>query len=304
MLKNTSKQLISYGMILLASILFGSYGVWSKFMGEGDFGIYYQGWVRALIVLILLTPYMLYTKKLRLPKRKDRKWFAVFLGFTVFTQVPLYYGFINTGVGAATLMFYGMYLITSYIIGRFMIGEKITPIKLLSLLLAFTGMAFVYSGATLIFSAFGLIMAALNGIASGGEVSSSKKLTKDYESITPIYYSWVVILLTHLPLSLLFGETQHIPVFDVAWGAMLAYSLAGLLSFWLVVEGYKHIDASIGGLIGLAEIVWALLFGVWLFNESVGPLMIIGVVLVLLAGMLPYTVQLIGKRLPSHKKIA
>lgn len=295
MLKTNREHAIGYMMVFLASILFGSYGVWSKLMGEGEFGIYYQGWVRALIVLILLTPFMIYTKKLRLPKRKDWKWFAIFLGFTVFTQVPLYYGFINTGVGAATLMFYGMYLITSYIIGRFMIGEKITLIKLVSLLLAFAGMAFVYSGATLVFSAFGLIMAALNGIASGGEVSSSKMLTKDYDSITPIYYSWVVILLTHLPLSLLFGETQYIPVMNVAWGAMLAYSVAGLLSFWLVVEGYKHIDASIGGLIGVAEIVWGVLFGIWLFNESMGPYMAIGVVLILVAGMLPHTAKLPNK---------
>lgn len=291
-MSKTSSHMLGYAMILLASVLFATYGVWSKLMGEGDFGVYYQGWVRALIILILLTPLLLYTKKLKVPARKDWKWMALFLSFTVFTQVPLYYGFIKTGVGAATLMFYAMYLITSYVVGRFVIGERITVVKAASLVLAFVGMSFVFSGESLIFSVVGLLLAGFNGIASGGEVASTKKLTGTYESISIIYYSWVVILLTHLPLSLLFGEVQHMPSFSTEWLAMLAYTAVGLISFWLVVEAYKHVDASVGGLMGLAEIVWAILFGIVLFQEQLTLLTVVGAVLILCAGLLPDTIDL------------
>lgn len=169
-------------MILAASVLFATYGVWSKIMGD-DFGIFYQGWVRAFIVLVILTPLLIWKKAFVRVKKEDYKWFAILIGFTIFTQVPLYYGFIKTGVGAATLMFYAMFIVASYVVGRFIIGEKITPIKLLSLVLAFGGMALVFNVSLMTFSALGLLMAAANGIASGGEVSSSKKLTDTYSPL-------------------------------------------------------------------------------------------------------------------------
>ena len=45
------------------------------------------------------------------------------------------------------------------------------------------------------------------------------------------------------------------PAWNLEWGAMLCYALSGLGGFWLVIEGFKYVDASIGGLIGLLEII-------------------------------------------------
>lgn len=273
-------------MIFLASIMFGSYGVWSKLMAD-EFGIFYQGWARALIVVLVALLILIYKKQLLPIKQQDRMWLWVILGFTIFTQVPLYYGFITTGVGAATLMFYAAFLITSYLVGRFVIGEKITKPKMLSLFLAFLGLGLVFQSSSLIFAATGLLAAGLNGIASGGEVSLSKKLSDKYPSLLITFYAWIAIFVTHLPLSIIANETWSLPVLSIQWLAMLMYSVVGLLSFWLVVEGFKHVDASIGSLIGLAEIVWAILFGAILFDERFSFVTIIGAVLILCAGMIP-----------------
>ncbi|MEK7505671.1 MAG: hypothetical protein AAB597_02140 [Patescibacteria group bacterium] len=60
----------TYGvvLILLSSLLFGSYGVWTKLIGD-DMGIFFQGWSRGLIIALVFFP-LLYLKKLIVPIRK------------------------------------------------------------------------------------------------------------------------------------------------------------------------------------------------------------------------------------------
>jgi drug/metabolite transporter (DMT)-like permease len=43
----------TYGitLILIASLLFGSYGVWAKLIG-GDMGAFFQGWSRGLVIAV------------------------------------------------------------------------------------------------------------------------------------------------------------------------------------------------------------------------------------------------------------
>lgn len=296
MYKKQSDRVKGYSMILLASILFGTYGIWSKLMGE-QFGVFYQGWVRAAIIMIMILPFLIYKKQLYMPKRTDLKWMSIYLGFTVFTQAPLYYAFVVTSVGTATLLFYAAFIITSFLVGKFFIGEKITPIKLVAMLLAFAGLVFIFGFSLAKFSLIGMAMAALNGIASGGEVSTSKKLSNKYPVLLLTFYSWAIILVTHIVASVVAGETQWLPELSVQWAAMLAYSIVGLTSFWMIVEGFRYVDASIGSLIGLLEIVWAVAFGAIFFGESIGFTVIIGGILVLLAGFLPD-----GKNILGHKR--
>ena len=286
-------ELRHYGYILLSALLFGSYGIWSTIIGDYGFGIFYQGWVRAAIILLLLTPIMLVTRSFRFIAREDWKWMSIYALFCIFTQAPLYYAFITTGIGISTLIFYALFIITSYVIGRLFLGERLTTAKLIALFVAFIGLAFTFGFSIAQFSLVGLGLAALNGIASGGEVSASKKLTKKYSSLFVSYVCWSVIFLTHLPLSILFGETQWVPTNNAAWAAMLVYAIAGLLGVWLAVEGFKKVDASIGSLVGLLEIIFGVICGILFFNEELRVPVIIGGGMILAAAMLPDTLVLI-----------
>ncbi len=138
-----------------------------------------------------------------------------------------------------------------------------------------------------VFSFTAMLLAALNGIASGGEVASSKKSTQKYASLQITVYSWILILITHLPLSIIRGEVQLTPAFNLEWFAMLGYALSGLAGFWLVIEGFKHVDASIGSLIGLLEIPFSILFGVILFQDRLTLPLIAGGLIIIMAGLLP-----------------
>lgn len=278
-------------LILLSALMFGSYGIWSRLMGSA-FDPFYQGWTRALIITVLLFPLLLVKKKCISIQRKDWKWLGVYLLFTTFTQAPLYYAFNHMDIGTATVLFFATMLLTMYVFGFLFLGEKLTKVKVLALITACFGLLVTFSFSLVAFSVFAASMAVLNGIASGGEVSSSKKLTGAYSALYITWLSWVIILITNLPLSLLLGEVQHAPSLSLAWVYQLGYVVAGIVGFWSIIEGLKYTEASIGGLIGLLEVVFSIAFGVLLFGEGLTVKSGVGALLVLCAAALPHLAEI------------
>lgn len=288
-------SLNGYVLILLAAILYATYGVWSRLMGD-SFAPFYQAWVRSLLIITIMTPFMLKTGSFQKIKRKDWPALAIFVGFCIFTQVPLYYAFNNAPIGTVQLIFYSMFVITAYLVGRFYLGETITRIKLLSMILAFVGLAFVFGTAVIAFAPLGLGLAMLNGVASGAETSSSKKLTGDYPAALIIFWGWAFTFLTHLPISLLIGEQSTPPSFNQAWLWLLTYSIVNALAFWLSIVGFKYVDASIGSLIGLMEVVFAVIFGSLIFHEVLSWTVYVGGLLIIIAAMLPDLLDVVRYR--------
>jgi len=283
-------------MIIIASIGYGSTGVWVKFMGP-EYGIFAQTFTRSLIVLLMLIPIGIVTKQFRKVDKGDWKWIVVPVLFGVFTQAPIYYSFNLVPIGTSMLLFFAAFLITSYLYGYFFLKEKISIAKKVSLALAALGLVMVFGielGGT--FSVLALVLAIINGVANGGEVSSTKKLKLKYSSIQIIGFVWAGILLTHLPAAMVSGDHFMTPVIDIASVSMLAYALVGLFSFWLVVEGFRHVDANMGGLISLSEVIFSIIFGIILFSEPLGLSTITGGGLIILAAMLPDLIELLKKR--------
>jgi drug/metabolite transporter (DMT)-like permease len=282
-------------MILLSALGFGSYGIWSRIIGQ-DFGVFFQGWVRSAIVLAILIPIALYTKSFKSVTRADRKWIITTVLLGMATQAPLYFAYNHMDIGTTILVFYAMYVITSYAVGRLFLNERINLAKLISLLLAFGGLLILFGFSFAQFSILAFALAAVNGIASGGEVSTTKKSSQKFSSLQIGIYVWLGVLVTHLPLSIMFGERQILPALTMVWFAMLGFALAGLASFWLVIEGYKYVDASIGGLIGLLEIIFGVVFGILIFHEHVTVSILLGGGLIIIAAMLPDLVALASRK--------
>jgi len=77
----------------------------------------------------------------------------------------------------------------------------------------------------------------------------------------------------------------------ISWLAQLGYASSMLLANWAAIEGYRHFDASIGSLIGLAEILFGVFFGILFFNESLNLGIIIGGLLILISASLPHLIK-------------
>jgi drug/metabolite transporter (DMT)-like permease len=154
------KKTKGISFILISALMFGSYGLWSRLMG-GDFGTFYQGWTRALIIVIILLPILYFRKEIVRIEKTDWKWLAIFLVFTSLTQAPIFYAFNHMNIGSATLLFFVTMLLTMYLVGFIFLREKITKVKIISFVLAFFGMYLVFSFSLATFTLLAISMAVL-----------------------------------------------------------------------------------------------------------------------------------------------
>lgn len=300
-MSSSRKSLQGIVLILISTVMFGSYGVWSRLIGD-SFGVFFQGWTRALIILVLITPILAYKKQIIRIHRQDWKWLFIFLIFTSATQAPIFYAFNNMDIGSATLIFFTTMLLTMYAIGFIFHKEKASLIKIISFILALGGLYFLFSFSLEKFAVLAASMAVLNGIASGGEVAFSKKLSGDYPPLYLTWLSWLIILPSNAILSFFLAETQILPTLNIVWLWQLGYVVASLFAFWLVIAGLKYVEASIGGLIGLLEIIFSIIFGIVIFHEVLSPRILIGGVLILLAASAPHLSSLIITRKTQNQR--
>lgn len=289
-------------LILISALMFGSYGVWSRLIGD-SFGVFYQGWTRAFILSLILLPILFYTKQIVPILKKDWKWLIVFLVFTSATQAPIFYAFNHMDIGSATLLFFVTMLLTMYTVGFTFLKEKLSSIKVVSFILALVGLYSIFSFSLEKFTLLAASMAVLNGIASGGEVAFSKKLSGSYSPLYLTALSWLIILPTNGILSLLVGETQIIPSFNIVWLWQFGYIVASLFAFWFIIAGLKYVEASIGGLIGLLEVVFSISFGILIFGENLTQRVILGALFILSAASLPHLHDLISKTKLDKSKV-
>jgi len=285
-----------YILVLLSTVAFASYGVWAKLLGD-TYGVFTQAWTRALIVSIILLVAGLLTKQLKPIAKKDIKWVAVYTGFSLLTVAPIYYAFIKLGIGTATILFYAAYMVASYLIGRLFFKEKITVAKVVAMLMAILGMIMVFGIELAGASALALILAVINGIASGGEVSFTKKVSDKYSVIQLTLITWVVVFVSHFIAAVVVGESLFPRQSLQSSTGILLYGVVAMVALWLVVAAYRKIEPGIGGLIGTLEVPFAVLFGVVFFGEHLALQAIIGGLLIFVAAAIPDGVELIKKRL-------
>ena len=278
-------------LIFASSVLYGSYGVWSVWLGD-DFGTFFQSYVRSIIVLSVVIPVLLFTKSWQHIDKRDLKFYAISSLFAAGTQVPIYYAFQHAGVGISTLLMFAMYLVTSFAFGRILLREHLTRNKFSSLLLAFVGLGVIFGSSLGGFELPALLCATLSGFCFGGYVSSTKLIPQKYSGLQTMVVIWAVGLVISLAASIAIGEKQVAPGLDRHWLVMCVYALAGVAASYFVIQGFKRVDASLGSIIGLLEIPFSVLFGIVFFQEGLAWTRIVGSIIIVSAATLPYVSNL------------
>ncbi len=280
-----NKEIRGTGFILMSAFFYASYGIWSRLMAN-YFGEFSQAWTRGIVLLIGTLTLNSIFKFLKPIKKKDWIWFLV-ISLMGLNQASIFYGFKYLNVGTATLIFYAALVIGGYLIGKFSFKEKISKIKWLSLILALIGMGVIYKLSLDSSQLLAVGLTFLAGLMGAGGVCFTKKLSGNYPEIQIMMSYFISITVVNFILSAIFKDALPIFGFNVPWLAQLGYLVAFLVANLSVIEGYKHLEPSMGSLIGLVEIIFGIVFGVVLFGETLGLGMIIGSVLILLSAILP-----------------
>jgi drug/metabolite transporter (DMT)-like permease len=71
------------------------------------------------------------------------------------------------------------------------------------------------------------------------------------------------------------------------------FSIVNTAASWLVIVGFRFVDASIGSLIGLMEVVFSVVFGAIIFHEVLSWSTYVGGVLIIAAAMLPDLINVV-----------
>lgn len=300
--------------IIVSALFYASYGIWSKLMA-GFFGEFNQAWIRALILVLVLTGYGLAASKFQADKSKtshfkpikkqDLPWFIVISLCGGLNQAPYFFGMEHLPVGTAVLLFYLMLTIGAYLIGKIFFNEKITPVKLTSLFLALIGLLIIYRFSLTASQLLPAGLMSLAGLMGAGVVVFSKKISSSYSETQILTSVFATMFLINLPLSLLLGETIPSLTAATAWLGQAGYTSAMLIANAAVVAGFKHLDPSVGGVLGLLEVVFAAMFGIMFFGETMTASLAVGSLLIIIAAGLSDVVGLwkkYAKRHPNTKK--
>jgi drug/metabolite transporter (DMT)-like permease len=280
---NTYKGIIS---ILLTGFCFSSYGVFSRYVAH-DFAAFYQTGTRYAIgsIIFLILTILLHSWKPIM--REDRKWFVLQGLFCAIVNIPFYLAVIHLPIGIALFLFYASSVIISFLFGSIFLNEKLNNMKLISLILSIIGIFLIYHGEAHNFQSLYVIMAVLAGIFYGLYSASSKKLNLKYSEIQINLVIYIITLLSATPFIFLLKEHIFLDFSAFSWKMNFLYSVVGVVTSFLLIYGFKFVEAQKGSLILLSELIFVVINGYLFFHEIPSIYAIIGGISILIALSLP-----------------
>jgi drug/metabolite transporter (DMT)-like permease len=289
-----AKAPIGASLIVLSSFFYASYGIWTKLMGD-FFDGYTASALRSVLVLLLLAPIALAYHQFQ-PLKIHQNWRYI-LGLFVaalFTWGPLYYAIQHAGVGVSLTINYASIIIGAFLFGKLFGGEKFTKDKAISSVLGFMGLCLIFGPRTESNSWLALSAAIVSGLSIGAVMVFLRRI--QYNSTQSTLVLWATSAVASAAMALLLREHMPSIGFHIAWLHLLFFAIASVTASWALTRGLKLIDAGAAGILGLLEIVFGVIFGIVLFHERPGALVLIGVGVIILAAAIPYVKDYDAKR--------
>jgi S-adenosylmethionine uptake transporter len=273
-------------LVVLSSVFYGAYGVWYKLLGD-YFGAFTQAALRHAITAAILVGFAICLKKLEhVHWRRDARWFALSAFTAAIIPSAWYYAVLHSGVGVSAVLLYVGLVIGMFFFGWWFSNERFTRDKALATALGMTGTLLIFAPHLGGGSWLALMAAFIGGFASGLNVVASKKMP--YNGSQTAAIAWTLGLLVNVPFIFIFGEPLDVFHWDISWLYLLIFGVTSVVASWSLIQGVKLIEAGAAGILGLLEIVFGVLFGVVLFGERPGVVVLLGMILILIAAAIPY----------------
>lgn len=275
-------------MIVAAGVLWGIMGIFVRRLNSWGLSSPSLSQVRATCTTLLLALILLlYNKKLFRVRLRDL-W--IFAGGGVFSIVffnVCYFKAIDlmSLSAAATLMYTSpaFVLLLSAVIFR----ERITPRKVLAIVLTFCGCALVGGllGGSVNITVFGVLCGVGSGLGYAlYSIFSRLALLRKYDPMTITFYIFLFAALGSLFISdipEIIGVVRTAPVRILYF--ILYVLVTTILPYVLYTAGLKHVQNSRASVIVAVEPVTATIVGILVFSETLTVPALIGMLLVLAA---------------------
>ncbi len=265
-----------------ATFLYATVGFISKFIGY-SLPLFYQSWTKYLLAALLIV----WSYKTWLPIKKTAWLWIVLRMLAGSTSFILFFVTVNVlPVSLSYFIFYGGMTVAGFALGAIMFGEKTTPLRWVSLGLALLGLLLVYGVGVSLHGPFFVLLAFLSGVSSSFWGISSKKIT-DYPAIQLTFLDNALAVPLFMAISYAMKEPWPITEVSSAQGASLLIGVIFILTALLVIHGFRKLDAQLGSLVMLSEIVFVLLFDAVMFKTTPSLPAMLGGILIITAMVLP-----------------
>lgn len=273
----------SFFALTLAAFLFGSFGIYVRFLSE-ELLPYQQIGFRNIIALIISVVMVLVTKQTFTTIKKVPLRVTILYALS-FPLVVVFYtlAVLNTKIVTAIFGLYLGSLVGSLCLGMLLFQERLTRLKLLSLslvglgLLSYTypfdlsslGMGFI----------FALICGALDSVANAFKKHMSGKIDR--------FVLVVLQMLGGIVIAGVFmaGTGQlFFPILSFAsWLIAVMFGISIVAISYLTLIGFQNFDLNLGTVVLATEIFFASIFALIFFQETASFNELLGGILIVLA---------------------
>lgn len=273
-------------LLLFTGLFYSLFGVFSRLI-SGSFGLFSQNWTRGILVAVICLIIGLTNKSLKRIKKQDLKWLVTAGVLMAFINPLSFLACNNLQLGTALFLLYSAIVLSSYFFSFILLKEKININKFIAVILCLIGLILILNFSVENFKLKFALSAVLSGIMYGLFTVSTKKVSRNYSSSFINFIIYVVVVLVDLPIALLLKDKLSLAIISIGWLYNILFGFNVVVTFLLLVKGFKYIEAQKGSLILLSEIVFVLIWGFILYKEVPAFTGILGGILVVLAMALP-----------------
>lgn len=280
------KKVLGFSSLILTAFFFGFYGILTRIVGF-NIPLFFASFMRNGFGMLILFGVIAFVGGWKPIRSQDYIW--IFLR-SICGMIAFFGSFVpimHLPIGTFYFISYAGITIGGYIIAKVLLNERITNVKVVSLILALIGLCFIYSinveSLDLLYVAFAFI----GGFGASGWNILAKKISHYYSALQLNLIDFFTYSFYTFIISLILQETWLLPVINDVWAAQLGFVLMFLVTGQLIIYGFKFLDAQIGSLVLLLEILFGTLFAYLFFHEAVSFMTMVGGALIIIAIVLP-----------------
>ena len=275
--------------LLGTALLFGSTGIWIRILST-HLTVYQQIMLRNAAGVVVSLLVILLNGRLASLKNKNLP-IAALLALSVTVPLTILFNAIailHLKISVATFMFYAGEILLSYLFGVLIFKERMTRLKIVSLLIAFVGLScFLYP-----FSWTLINWSILWGLAAGGVGAVANIFRKSLSQTIDRLVLVLLGLMGGVVLSgILLVTSREVTPFTLQlpgyiWVVGIGFGILLVVSNFWMMTGFKNFDLGLGGLVLSAELFFATIFGFLFLHETPLPNELIGGTLIFIAVLL------------------
>ena len=272
---------LSFIFIILAAMMWGVIGIFTRILAVAGLNSIQIVAVRSIFSAVIMCIFIFFKDKSLFKIKLKDIW--MFIGTGVLSLTTFNFCYFNA-INVLDLSIASVLLYTApcfvMIMSAIVFKEKITKVKVLAFLIAFTGCALI-SSLNGEFNLKGVILGLFAGLGYALYSIFARIALEKYNTYTITLYTFITSALSLLP----FCDVRGIMIasMDIAvlmWILLLAV-ISTVLPYILYTEGLKNISATNASIIAFAEPVTATVVGAVLFEEDITFIVCLGMLLVL-----------------------